>query len=260
MAIKSAIKGKKMIFKRKIRKTLLYCVCIICILLMFYYGKKIIIWLKDNNHSTEMMNEIQKIGFINNNEEDKVDLETIKKINHETVGWIKVKNTNINYPIVQTSNNDYYLKHSFDKKINNAGWIFADFRNKFDNTDKNIIIYGHNRRDGSMFGTLKNVLEKKWYNNEENMIINMIIGEEEYQYIVFSVYKIEKEEYYLTTNFDNEKSFEDYIKRAKTRSIKDFNIEVSNKDNLLTLSTCADSNKLRVVMHSKKINSSKITK
>ena len=65
------------------------------------------------------------------------------------------------YPVVKGSNNSFYLNHCFDKSYNSAGWIFADYRNKFDNTDKNIVIYGHNMRDGSMFGSMLNGMRMK---------------------------------------------------------------------------------------------------
>lgn len=69
-----------------------------------------------------------------------MDLQELRRINPETVGWIKLENTNIEYPIVQTTDNSFYLNHSFDKSYNEAGWIFADYRNKLDGTDKNIVI------------------------------------------------------------------------------------------------------------------------
>ena len=87
----------------------------------------------------------------------------------------------------------FYLKHSFDKSNNSAGWIFADYRNKFDGTDKNIIIYGHNMKDNSMFGRLKSVISEDWYNNEDNKYITLITENEIQIYEVFSVYQIEKE-------------------------------------------------------------------
>ena len=70
------------------------------------------------------------------------------------------------------------MNHNFEKKYNIAGWIFADYKNNFDKTDKNIVIYGHNRKDGSMFGTLKNILKEEWYSNEENFVIDFITEQE----------------------------------------------------------------------------------
>ena len=138
------------------------------------------------------------------------------------------------------------------KKYNIAGWIFADYKNNFDETDKNIVIYGHNRKDGSMFGTLKNILKEEWYSNEENLVIDFITDQEQAKYQVFSVYKIKNEDYYINTEF-KKNEFLEFIKNLKNRSIKDLEIDVTENDTILTLSTCADNNKYRIVLHSKKI-------
>ena len=157
------------------------------------------------------------------------------------------------YPVVKSTNNSFYLNHSFDKSKNSAGWIFADYKNKFDNTDKNIVIYGHNMRDGSMFGSLKNILSSDWYDNEENTNITLYTENGERIYKVFSIYKIESEDYYIKTEFSNENEFEKFIEKLKKRSIKNFNIDISKEDSILTLSTCANNNKYRVVLHAKKM-------
>ena len=86
-----------------------------------------------------------------------LDFNKLFSVNNETVGWISVPNTSINYPVAKTNDNSFYLNHSFDKSKNTAGWIFADYRNSFNGQDKNIIVYGHNRMDSSMFATLKNL-------------------------------------------------------------------------------------------------------
>lgn len=75
-----------------------------------------------------------------------VNFNELKKINNDTVGWIKVEGTNINYPFVHTNNNDYYLNHSFDKSSNGAGWVFMDFRNNISNFSKNTILYAHGKK------------------------------------------------------------------------------------------------------------------
>lgn len=107
-------------------------------------------------------------------------------------------------------------------------------------------------KNNSMFGTLRNILKEEWYNNEENYIINLITENENQKYQVFSVYQIENEDYYIKTGFkDNE--FIEFVNTLKNRSIKDFNIELTQEDNILTLSTCGDNNKYRIVLHAKKI-------
>jgi len=104
-----------------------------------------------------------------------------------------------------------------------------------------------------MFGTLKNILNKEWYNNEENYIIDLTTEKEEQKYQVFSVYKIENEDYYIDTEF-RKNEFKKFVKTLKERSIKDFEIEITEEDSILTLSTCADNNKYRIVLHAKRIN------
>ena len=176
----------------------------------------------------------------------------MKQKNPDTIAWLKVNGTDIEYPVVKTTNNDYYMTHSFDKSYNSSGWAFMDYKNKCDGTDKNMVIYGHNRRDGSIFGTLQNILTEEWQNNSENFKIPFITENEKAEYQVFSVYKIEKEDYYITTNFGNNTEFKKFIDEIKSRSEKDFGIEVTENDNILTLSTCANDSRYRVVLHARK--------
>ena len=214
-------------------------------------------WKWEIRHPEKILKEISgNVKVITNNENGKeeivVDFEKLKQVNSNTVAWLKVEGTDIEYPVVQARDNDFYLKHSFDKSYNSAGWIFMDYRNKLDDLDKNIIIYGHNRRDSSMFGTLENILKDEWYNNENNRYVKLITANGESIYQVFSVYKIELEDYYLKTDF-TKAEFEEFIQKIKSRSIKNFKIEVTNEDSILTLSTCANNNNYRIVLHAKKM-------
>lgn len=244
-------KNKK--YKKAILNLILY---IILLSILIYSGIKIFKWYKDKTNNNKMVEQIKSTVIVeeknedeNNKEEYTVDFSKLKKQNNEAIAWLKVNNTNIEYPVVKGTNNSFYLNHSFDKSNNSAGWIFADYRNKFDNTDKNIVIYGHNMRDGSMFGSMLNILNAKWYENEENTNIILYTENEKCIYKVFSVYKIKNEDYYIKTEFKNDNEFEGFIKNLKKRSIKDFNVDVSKDDNILTLSTCANNNKYRVVLH-----------
>ena len=101
-----------------------------------------------------------------------------------------------------------------------------------------------------MFGTLKNILNENWYNNDENLQIKFITQEGEDTFQVFSIYRIEKEDYYITTSFKND--FEKFLNTIKKRTIKNFDIELNENDQILTLSTCDNNNKYRVVLHAKK--------
>lgn len=221
-------------------------------------------WYIDSKQNDIIEEKVSKVILVenvanddneNNNEAEtsyKIDFAKLKELNSQTVAWLKVNGTDIEYAVVQSNDNSYYLNHNFEKKYNSAGWIFADYKNKLDGTDKNIVIYGHNRKNNSMFGTLKNILKENWYNNEENHIIDFITENEEQKYEVFSVYQIKNEEYYIDTEFkDNE--FGKFVDTLKNRSIKDFNVEVSAEDCILTLSTCGNNKDYRIVLHAKKI-------
>ena len=181
-----------------------------------------------------------------------VDFDELRKINDETAGWIQVSGTNINYPYVKTSNNDFYLKHSFDKSYNVAGWVFEDFRNKNDGSDKNTILYAHGRNDGSMFGTLRTILVSGWLAHPDNFTVRTATDTESSLWQVFSVYRIEVTTDYIQTNFSSERQFQNFVDMLKNRSAKDFNTTVSGSDKILTLSTCYNS-KERVVLHAKLI-------
>lgn len=103
-----------------------------------------------------------------------VNFDGLKSINNSCFGWISVNNTNISYPVVKYTNNEYYLNHSFDHSTNSAGWIYSDYRNSCDGFDKNLIIYGHNRKDGTMFNPINEIcLDENWYKNKENQIIKL---------------------------------------------------------------------------------------
>lgn len=183
-----------------------------------------------------------------------VDFNELTKKNKDTVAWINVNNTNINYPVVQTSNNDDYISKAFDGTNNQAGWIFADYRNNMKDFDKNTIIYGHSRLNQTMFGTLLNVLNKSWYTNKYNHVIKLSTPYENTMWQIFSVYKIEPESYYITTNFNNDNDLSNFLNTIKSRSIYDFNAEVNTSDKILTLSTCSDAAGTgRVVLHAKLI-------
>ena len=245
-------KNKSKKYKKTILNLILY---IILFSILIYSGIKIFKWYKDKTNNNKIAEQIKSTVIVEeeNGDEYTVDFNKLKEQNNETIAWLKVNNTNVEYPVVKGTNNSFYLNHSFDKSNNSAGWIFAYYRNKFDNTDKNIVIYGHNMRDGSMFGSMLNILNAKWYENEENTNITLYTENEKCMYKVFSVYKIENEDYYIKTEFKNDNEFEDFIKTLKKRSIKDFNVDVSKDDNILTLSTCANNNKYRVVLHAKKV-------
>lgn len=182
-----------------------------------------------------------------------VDFADLKSKNSDTKGWIQVNGTNINYPFVQYSDNDYYLNRSFNKKKNSGGWIFLDYRNSIDELNKNTIIYGHSRVDTTMFGSLKNILNNGWLDNTNNHVIKMSTETENTLWQVISVYHIPVTSDYLQIIFSSEEEFINFSNMLIARSEYNFNTLVSGNDKLLTLSTCYNNDTERVVLHAKLI-------
>lgn len=242
---------------------------------------KIFIWGKDNKDTSKVINDItnavnvtlrdddDNTELVNDTNEEEtsdywyyikfplidVDITELKEKNSDTVGWINVNNTNINYPFVQTKDNSYYLNHSFDKKYNEAGWVFLDYRNNSDLNNKNTILYAHSRLDKTMFGSLSKVLKSSWYNNKDNHIIRLSTDTENTLWQIFSVYKIPEESYYITTNFNNNEEYNKFLNTIKQRSIHNFNTNLDTNDKILTLSTCYSDTE-RTVVHAKLIKRS----
>ena len=180
-----------------------------------------------------------------------VDFTELLKINSDTVGWLIVNDTNINYPVVQTGDNDYYLNHAYDKTSNNAGWVYADFRDNFNIFSKNMVIYGHGRKDKIMFGSLTKALDKNWYTKEENQIIQLSTLKYNTMWQIFSVYTIQAESYYISTDFDSNDEYARFLGEMLHRSIYNFNVNLSTDDKILTLSTCYNDNGIRLVVQAK---------
>lgn len=187
----------------------------------------------DNNSSGENDGQDQsKDGdYVNSANE-----EELKSINSDYKMWIQIENTNINYPVVQGSDNDYYLKHNFRKESNISGTVFVESANDIDN-DKNIILYGHNMRNGTMFNNITNYKEESFF-NEDNKI-NIIMNNTLYEYEVFSVYVKNVSEVNLAIGFANEDEFINYAYNQADESLYKKDVDFSAEDNLITLVTCS---------------------
>ena len=179
------------------------------------------------------------------------DFDKLKEINTDIVGFIEVDNTNISYPVVKSSDNSYYLNHSYKKEKNNIGSIFLDYRNDLDNLSKNNIIYGHGRLDNTMFGSLNNLLDSSNLDSKESYYITLSTPNSIMTFKIFSVYTIPKEGYYIKTYFSSNKYFKEFLETIMKRSIYNFNTDLNTSDKILTLSTCKDNFGKRVVVHAK---------
>ena len=228
---------------------------VICFVGIIFSGFHLFIWMKDISQNHEIKKQTdQYIAFKIDDEKIKydIDFQTLKKQNKDTIGYLKVNGTNIDYVVVKGEDNSYYLTHNFNHDENREGWIFADYRNLLDGSDRNLIIYGHNTNDGSMFGSLKNVLYEDWYLNQNNHMIDFVTESGTISYQVFSVYRVYKEDYYIQTEFE-EGFYKDFLQTLLNRSFYDFGVNLTEEDSILTLSSCAENSSMRVVLHAKKV-------
>ncbi len=182
-----------------------------------------------------------------------VDFDTLLKKNPDTVAFIHMENTNINYPVVYSGDNKFYLTHAFDKSYNDAGWVFMDYRNNLDNLSDNTVIYGHGRLNKTVFGSLKNTLTKEWQSQKDNYIIWLSTPKVNMMFQIFSIYTIPSESYYITTSFPNEDNKVQWLNVMKSRNQAPINPPVSIDDHILTLSTCLNNNGGRIVVQAKLI-------
>ena len=261
------------------KKIIFFTILAISVGFMVFSLFNIITWQKENNETDELLEKISDITKPIEKEDGEeveiiepndtvppenpfwqyaemnllyVDFRELKQVNSKTVGWVEVKGTYVNLPYVQTNNNSYYLNHSFDNTHNSAGWAFLDYRNNKNSLDKNNIIYAHGRKNGSMFGSLRNLLSKEWQNNKSNYVIRTSTEKENTLWQIFSVYYLPTTNDYIQVNFKDDNEFLSFTKKLIDRSMYDFKTKVSKEDKILTLSTCYSSTE-KLVVHAKLI-------
>ncbi len=207
--------------------------------------------IKDNNQNENTTPEEPSIP---NNDATPKDnrnpiIVALKELNDETVGWLNVPGTNIDYPVVKAKDNAYYLRHNFKKEKDYNGWVFMNYLNSAEMLDKNTIIFAHNRYYSNiMFGTLNKVGKKTWYQNIKDNLITYSDINKEMKWEVFAAYTVPVTDDYLETNFSTDEDFNNFIKMIRSRSVISSDLEIKNTDKILTLSTCADIN-TRFVVH-----------
>ena len=184
----------------------------------------------------------------------KVDFAKLQEMNQETVAWIRFENpSQINYPVLHTGDNDKYLKTTFEQKRNSAGALFVDTENTGDFSDRNTIIYGHNMKNGSMFGKLREYKKYDFYKENPYFYIYTPDGVE-HKYQVFAASVVEDTAINYRKQFANDQEFLDYIKDITKHSIYKTGIEVTAESKIVTLSTCTNvTDTQRFVVHGVKV-------
>ncbi len=220
-------------YKLFILNFILILLIIIFILSSYNYFHNLFEDKKNNNLYQEIINDYTIINEIDNSN-DYIDIKKLKEVNSDVKGWISITNTNINYPILQGSNNNYYLNRDINKEYNRNGSIFMDYRNHEFN-DNNTIIYGHNMNTDAMFSDLIKIINGNLGNK---VSIKITTIDKEITYDIYKTYLVSPtDELPLDINKNNyDLSSSNYIYNK---------IE----DKTLTLSTCNNNGKKRIIVH-----------
>lgn len=166
-----------------------------------------------------------------------VDFDALQTINREGVAWISSDDGAIHYPVMQGTDNDYYLNHLPDGTVNRNGSIFMDFRNEPDFSDQNTFIYGHNMLDGAMFASLSRYSEAGYYDKHPTLLLTAPSGS--YSLEVFAGCVVPGNSDIYQLSFRNEEDFAAYVEKVTAMSDFSAPVEVSSDDRIVTLSTCA---------------------
>ena len=165
-------------------------------------------------------------------------------------GWIKIDNTNINYPIVQGKDNSFYLDKDINKNYLSSGSIFMNYLNHGFN-DENTVLFGHHMRNKTMFAQLKKYKEKEFFYGDNDIVIE-VENDKVLKYKVFSAYVTDSKDNYIKTNFDDKDQYKEFLEDIKNKSQYKSDIDVNENDKIITLSTCSyECNDTRMVVHGK---------
>lgn len=188
------------------------------------------------------------------------DYKTLLNMNKDLIGWLKIADINIDYPVMQTNDNTYYLDHNFDKKYDKNGCLFLDYQCDVINRNTNLIIYGHNMQSGNMFGNLDKYSSEEYYKEHPKFEFDTIYEKGAYEIVYVFRSKIYNEDavvfkYYQFLDVQSEKEFDSNMAEMAKLSLYDTGITPQYGDELLTLSTCDyQENNGRFVIVARKMN------
>lgn len=180
------------------------------------------------------------------------EFDALLEENGDVVGWLAIDDTNIDYPILQSADNQDYLTRDFNKEESMGGSIFLDYRNDIDSNDRNTIVYGHRMKDGSMFQHLTKFLDEEFFDSHRTFDVETL--NHTYEAEIFAVFETTTDFYYIQTDFESDAKYEQLLTEAKDKTEFDTGVDLSADDNIITLSTCdyeLDADEGRLVVQAK---------
>lgn len=236
---------RKMPFSQK-------CLLFIFTITFIISGIILLKWYINTGDSEKTYKELAKnvIEIKEEKSSSPIDFDKLKETNSDVVAWIKIDGTTIDYPVMQKSDNSYYLTKNFYNENDRTGSIFLDYKNKKDFTDKNTVIYGHNIKRGTMFADLVDIYNGTFGDNIE---INIYTPSKLLKFKVFSSYSVEPEDYGINTSI-MEKDFNSFKQTLIQKSERKFKDVLNGSNQILTLSTCDRTGRKRVLVHAELMN------
>lgn len=233
----------------KLKKILQNLIIISCLFTFCFFAYKIYNYNKEEDKQKGLNDNLIKAVVKEAEQEDSksedngkiilpinVDFEVLKSQNKDIIAWLYSQDTPINYPIVQANDNDYYLRRLIDGTYNQAGTLFVDYRNSSDFNDNKTIVYGHNMKNDTMFGTLTNYKNQEYYNEHKEMYLFTENKNFKVELIAGYTTSSESDIYTVpTTSNTNEELLQKAIKKSTFTS----EVEVTEQEKILVLSTCS---------------------
>lgn len=241
--------------KRK-KKWIDHTVTLMFVILFLYSAFDIMTYYLDQTQNEEAIKEAQVLYRNHTSAEAAVNDQMLKfapllEVNPDIVGWIRIDETNIDYPILQADDNEFYLRRNYKYENNIAGSIFMDFRNVLDGKqDQNLIVYGHRMRNGTMFADLDKFTDREFFYGKREFLFETLHAQ--YEVEIFSVYQTTTDFNYIRTDFSNNEDYVDFLKSLKQRSMYPSSVNLTEDTVILTLSTCdyeLDADRGRLVVH-----------
>lgn len=173
------------------------------------------------------------------------EYENLNAQNSDFAGWLTIPGTNIDYPVLQTTDNDYYLTKDFDKNSNSNGSLFVDYRSDILNSTTNTIIYGHNMKSGAMFGGLKYFLDEGYFNDHRVLTFNTKYQHRQYEILAVGLSEVSYQDeddyrYYDFIHAENQEQWQEFVDNVGSKAIYGSLDALRPTDKILTLSTCND--------------------
>lgn len=231
---------KKKKKQSKAVRVLLDIILVAALITAGYSGYRLYTGMQEYNESKEVYDEINQQVIVHKDIEEegfRIDWDTLKNQNADTAGWIRLKDSSIDYPFVYANDNAYYLTHLFDGTYNRSGCVFVDANNQYNFQDKNTVLYAHHMRNGTMFADVENYKDSSYYSTHKEIEIYT----PEQNYIMYPVAGIVTTgtDNYVRYSFTDDSDYMNYVKYFTDRSTFQSDETIQAEDQMVMLSTCS---------------------